>query len=214
MSSRNLTAAVKTELSASALRYRWLVDLEFKGTPDFTVYLWNGIGDITFNSNVYQGNGWLQKVTTPAEDGESTAHGIDIIMTGIPQTILSAILSNVSQSKRARVRLAFLDSSGFIIGDPYLVFEGNIDVPEIIESSDEPQIRFAIENDLIDLDRARDFRFTDESQKAAIFESGVTDKGFEYVAGMEDWEGYWGKRKKKKKKKKKKNRGRGKKGRQ
>jgi len=96
-----------------------------------------------------------------------------------------------------------LDTSGAVIADPYPVFNGLFDMAEISEDSETPQVTLKYESRLIELEKTKDFRYTTESQR--LFNN--TDKGFEYVDGLQDWQGFWGRAKKKLKKKKREKKG-------
>ena len=198
---RELTAQFKAELEAGVIIPALLLRVEFSAS---TLRLWNGIGDLVFNSETYLGNGWFQGFGAIKEEGEIRPTGMDISLTGIPQSLISLILSQSVQNKKGTLYLGFLNSSGAIIQDPAVMYEGSLDVPQLSENDSGPQIRITIENKLLDLDRPRDFRWTHEGQK------GITgredDKGFEHVESLQDWEGYWGKKKEDNKKRKRRRR--------
>jgi hypothetical protein len=75
-----------------------------------------------------------------------------------------------------------------LTADPLLLFTGLLDRPSIHESAEGPLIELAYESELIRLDTANIHRYTDEGQQAFY----PNDKGFEYVAFLEQWNGYWG----------------------
>lgn len=190
---RDITPAFQAALSEGVVIPAILINIEFSGSE---LWLWNGIGDLVFNGDTYLGNGWFQGFGSVKEEGDLTPQGIDITLTGIPSSLVSLILSQSVQNKFGRLYLGFLDNSGAIINDPFLMYEGNLDVPQLVEDANGPIIRISIENRLLDLDRPRDFRYTHESQK--IFYDD--DKGFEYIESLQDWEGYWGAKKESNKK--------------
>jgi hypothetical protein len=68
------------------------------------------------------------------------------------------------------------------------VFIGYMDQMSINESPDTASIQLTLENRLIDLERARVGRFTSEYQKSIY----PTDKGFDFVEGMQDLKLNWG----------------------
>jgi hypothetical protein len=185
---RDITPAFQAALNDGEVFPALLLDIEFS---DSELFLWNGIGDLLFNGDVYLGNGWFQGFGAVKEEGAMSPQGIDVTLTGIPTSLVSLILNQSVQNKFGRLLLGFLDSAGVIIQDPFLMYEGNLDVPQLVEDAKGPVIKISIENRLLDLDRPRDFRYTNESQK--IFYE--FDKGFEYVESLQDWEGYWGKKK-------------------
>jgi hypothetical protein len=75
-----------------------------------------------------------------------------------------------------------------IIADPFKCFEGRFDVPDIVDEGARATISARYESRLIDLDRVRARRYTDEDQKLDY----PTDKGFEYVPSLQDAQIPWG----------------------
>jgi hypothetical protein len=74
------------------------------------------------------------------------------------------------------------------VADPVLQFEGRLDVPAIEDGEDTATIAISYESELIDLERARERRYTPEDQ--AIDYPG--DLGFAYVAALQDAQITWG----------------------
>lgn len=196
---RELTPAFQAELDSGEITPALLVHIEFESAD---LHLWNGIGDLVWNSQTFLGNGWFQNFSPVREEGEMSPQGIDITLTGIPQSLVSLVLAQSVQNKFGRLYLGFLNDAGVIIQDPFLMYEGNLDVPTLSEAADGPTINITIENRLLDLDRPRDFRYTNQSQK--IFYE--FDRGFEYVESLQDWEGYWGQKKESNKKRRRRRR--------
>ena len=71
---------------------------------------------------------------------------------------------------------------------PASMFKGYIDQMVIEEGADTSTITVSVESKLIDLERARTLRYTDESQKARF----PNDKGFQYVNDLQDKKFNWG----------------------
>jgi hypothetical protein len=81
-----------------------------------------------------------------------------------------------------------MNTSNQVIVDPYLAFEGRLDIPSIQEDGDNSIITISYESRLIDLERSREIRYTHEEQ-TRLFPG---DLGFEYVASMQEKEVLWG----------------------
>jgi hypothetical protein len=201
---RDLSPAFITELESGIVRPALLVEIEFESS---TLRLWSGVGDLVYNSNTFLGNGWLSGIRAAKEEGEVSPRGMEVTMTGIPTSLVSLILGQSVQNRDGTIFLGFLDAAGDVVQDPFPMYKGSLDVPKLTESSSGPVIVITIENRLLDLNRPRNYRFTDASQKTFY----PDDRGFEYVATLQDWDGRWGGTKDptKKKKKKKRRRRRG-----
>ena len=81
-----------------------------------------------------------------------------------------------------------IDSSGALVVDPYTTFQGRLDVPEIVDGGDDCTIQISYESRLIDLERARERRYTHEDQQI----DSPGDKGFEFVTLIQDQTVVWG----------------------
>ncbi|HBN31649.1 MAG TPA: hypothetical protein DD416_10620, partial [Rhodobacteraceae bacterium] len=72
--------------------------------------------------------------------------------------------------------------------DPVQAFSGRLDVPEIADDANTCTITISYESRLIDLNTARSWRYTHESQQSLY----PGDRGFEYVTAIQDREITWG----------------------
>lgn len=182
---RDLTASVKSAIEATQVAPFLLFEAEF---ADGYLRLWSGIGDISWNGYTWTGVGTLGSISPISETDEVQANGISVSLTGIPSDYVSLILSDVRQGKMGRVYVGFLDANGVIVSDPYMAFEGRLDVPAIEEAGEDAMITITYESRLIDLQRPREIRFTDEEQKRLY----PSDKGLEYVTSMQEVTLSWG----------------------
>ena len=184
--SRSLTGALQAELAKQALAPIVLVQAQFTSG---TIYVWSGIGSLSWNAQTWLGVGNLGSISTISEGTEVEAQGIVIGLSGIPAALIVQILGECRPNAPVKVWLGAVDSAGAVIADPYQAFSGRMDVPEIEEGADTCEIKIHVENRLIDLGRARERRWTHEDQKIDY----PTDLGFEYVASLQEWNGLWGK---------------------
>lgn len=184
---RNLTSAMQSAITESIIRPVFLVQLEF-GTS-IVLRLNDRAADISWNSETWLGNGWLKPIRAFDESSEIRATGCEITLSGTITELLAYSLTDARLSNKGKVWLGLLDSSDTIISDPYQIFVGRLDVPTITTNETEMTLTLAYESELRGLERANEFRFTDQAQKAIYSD----DKGFEYVSSVEKWDGYWGK---------------------
>ena len=185
MSRDGLSGDMVTEFEASTLRPIFI----FEGTFASSVLrLWDGFGNLTWDSHTWLGNGWFKGMSDVSEDGKLTSKGIDVLLSGVPQSLISLILSEQRHSARGKVWLGCLDSFGAIVDAPYMLFEGGLSSPRINDSTDTAEIVLSYEDDLIILQKSKSLRYNNDAQKALF----PLDKGFEYVASLQDWKGFWG----------------------
>ena len=147
------------------------------------VRVWSGIGDLTYDSETYIGTGTFGGVSATNERTDLTASGVTLSLSGIPSSLVSTALGQVQQGRLCQVWMALLNTStGTLVNNPYELFAGFSDVTVLTEQGETSTISIQAENRLVDLERARIRRYTDEDQKSE--HSG--DTGFEFVPSLQD----------------------------
>jgi len=184
---RQLTTALEAATLAPVVRPALLVGLDFASGP---LRLWSGIGKLTWAGNDYLGAGQLLAVAPATETQGLSAEGATLALSGIPAELLSIALAEAYQGRSAKVWLAAFDLSGALVADPYLIFDGRMDVMTIDEAGETSTISVTAESRLIDLERPRERRYTDEDQRIEY----PDDAGCEFVAGLADAEITWGRK--------------------
>lgn len=182
--SRGLTSAMTTALSGRKVRPAMLVELEFDSGTD---HLWTGYGDLPWDSKTWTGGGDVMSVRPFSESTDIRANGASVVLSGIPSARISIALSEDYQGRTATLYLAVIDDSGAVIADP-IQFSGRMDQMNIEEDGQTATIALSIESQLVDLNKSREFRYTDQDQRIDY----PNDKGFEYVAGLQDKAVTWG----------------------
>lgn len=184
--SRDITAGVQSAISATEVQPIIFFEGSFSSG---SVYVWSGYGDLIWDGNTYSGVGTLGSISSVSESSEISAKGITVSMSGIPSDLISLVLGDVRQGAVGKIHLGFLNSSNSLIDDPILMFEGKLDVPSIQEGGDTSTITLSYESRLIDLQRARESRYTNEDQQRAF----AGDLGCEFVASLQEKQITWGK---------------------
>lgn len=183
--SRTVNASNLTETQASKLIPAMFLQIEFTGG---FLYIWTGVGTVTWGGNDYVGTGHFLELTSVTETAEIKAAGITASLTGIPSSLLSAVLGESRQGKTVKMYLGFFNSSLALVATPELVFDGRLDVPVIQESGDTATITISAESRLIDLERVKVRRYTDRDQQNRY--SG--DLGLQYVESLQTKKLLWG----------------------
>lgn len=183
--SRTLSTAMQAVATAEVVRPIYLVDLEFASG---SIYLWSGLGDLSFNSNTYIGAGDLLSIGAVQESTELTATGAQITLGGIKQSLLTLARDEPYQGRPLTIRLGAFDENGDLIASPVIVFSGFMDVMTISDSGETSTITVSAENKLIVFQKTAIRRYTAEDQKI----EHPNDKGFEFVAKIQEKEVVWG----------------------
>ena len=183
--SRGIHANMEAAISADAVKPFFLVDLMFTSP----VYLWSGGYTLSHSSNSYLGSGDLLTVEVPEESQDLGAVGVKLTLSGLTGTnILSAALQQEYQGKSVVIKLGAFDSSGNIVTNPVVIFEGFMDIMQIVEDGDSSTITLNVENKLIRLETANHRRYTDSDQR--IDHAG--DRGFEFITDIQEKQIKWG----------------------
>jgi hypothetical protein len=182
---RSLTANASAQTTAAVLRPHLFFEGEFSGS---TLRMWTGFGPITWNGQTWEGVGNLVGVTAIEESNEVRARGVRVALAGVPSSMVSLALGNVRQNMPGRIWLGFLDSAGAVVADPFLAFEGRCDVAAVEDGPETATVTVSYEDELIDLERSRERRFTHEDQQIDY----AGDLGFAFVTAIQDAEIVWG----------------------
>lgn len=150
------------------------------------VRFWSGIGEATIDGDTYLGAGNVLQISNVEETGEIAARGITITGAGLNSSIISTALSENYQNRAITVYIGSITEAG--VTDTYVLFRGRMDTMTIEESGETCNVAIAAENRLVDLERPRIRRYTNEDQKSLY--SG--DLALEFVDDLQDKAIEWG----------------------
>lgn len=184
-------------LTAPVLRTAILASLQFSNE---TLYLWSGIGPLTWSGMTFQGVGTLGKVDGISEDTNVEAKGVTISLSGIPSSMIGEALDNVRLMQTAQLWLMCFDASGNIISTPVVSFVGLMDKARIEDDGNTCTITINVENVLADLNRPVPRHYTQADQQLDLaltlarlgLPSTTTDTGFSHVNDIQELTVFWG----------------------
>lgn len=181
---RDLTANVITEVDSRAVEPILFVEMDFSGGY---VRVWNGVGDLSWDSKTWNGVGWLGQVSSVSETTKVEAQGAHLTLSGIPSTLISTALGQNYQGRSCNIWLGFVDSDGAVIADPIGPFGYFMDTMQIDEGGETSTITIRVENKLRRLESASNRRWTHEDQQIDY----PGDLGFEFVAALQNKDIQW-----------------------
>jgi hypothetical protein len=192
-----MTTAVATALCASVVRPALLASLVFATS---TVYVWTGLGPMTWGGMTFVGVGDFASVSAISEASNVEAQGITIALSGIPSDMLSEVLTEVRILGTVNIWRALFDASGVLIADPILSYQGKMDAPTMNDDGQTCTAQITVENVLVDLNRACYRRYTNDDQQLDLaatlttlgLPSYTVDTGFRWVSGIQEMQVYWG----------------------
>lgn len=176
---RDLTVGASGAAEAGTVRPAFLYEGEFTGG---FVRLWTGVGPLSWDGKTWQGAGELLGMSEIKQSSRIQADGVQLTLSGMPSSLVSLVSGQARQGKVGTIWLAFLDAAGAIIPDPYIAFRGRLDVPEVGFDGETAAITINYESRLVDLQRARERRLTNEDQRIDF----PDDRGFEYVPSLQE----------------------------
>lgn len=178
--SRTINASLLTALTGDLAEPYYAVELFFDSG---TLRFWTGIGDKTINSNTYTGTGSLLNIGPAEEVGDLSAKAMSLTLTGLDSSIISLALQEPYQRRQAKVYLGEQSVSEVI-----QIFSGQMNTMNIDDSAEGATIQLTIESKLVELERAANWRYTDENHQSRY--SG--DTFFSYVQAIQDAQVAWG----------------------
>lgn len=188
---RDLTAGMLAELGAAKLRPILLYEGVFaaQGSPpdDGYLRLWSGTGTVSWNGYLWTGAGNLLAISPLQETSEIQATGFTVTLSGMPSANIATALAATRQGMLGNIWLGCLTQAGAVIADPFLARQGRLDVPSIDDAGDTCTISVQYEDRLVDLERPRERRYTNEDQHLDY----PLDQGFEFVPALQDAQAVW-----------------------
>ena len=193
---RVLSSGMLTALSAPILNPAMFVQITFLDHVDPTshlnvydnVYVWTGIGSVSWNSQTWQGLGAFLGLTTAEDSSTVEAKGITLTLSGIDPAVLPDALDDIIVGVPVTVYLALYDSSHTLIADPVVAWAGRMDQPTFDVNPTEVILSINCESRLLDMNVAVDRRYTNEDQQMTY----PGDLCFMFVDGLQQQTLFWG----------------------
>lgn len=182
---RNLSTEMQAVSTAEVVRPIMFVECEFDSGD---INLWNGVGSLSYGGKNYIGAGNLLAVEPVSESTDLRANGTSVTLSGLNNTLVGLAKDEDYQGRALTVKLGAMDESNDVIADPVIMFSGFMDTMMLTESGESSTITIDVENKLIQMDRSRVRRFTDNDQRIDY----PDDDGFSFVTKIQDREIKWG----------------------
>ena len=174
---RSLSTALQNQVSASATKTAFLVELNLSSTVRLTDYYTN----VVFDSNTYEAGGSFLTVDATSETGQLQVDEVNIAFSNITDQVRSLIQTGAFTDKEVEIHLAYFDTNESIVG-AINYFTGNIRNVSIKENTDDSTLTLVVASHWSNWNLTKGRHFSDESQQA--FSSG--DKGMEFATQVKD----------------------------
>lgn len=177
---RSFSPTVISALESSGVSLCYAVEMFYDSG---TVRIWTGVGNKTFNGEVYTGTGSLLSISDPEEGEDLAARGISITLSGIDSGLINLAQSEPYQGRVCKVYLGVNE-------ELVEIFSGFMDVMMIQDSGESSTITLSVESKMMVLSRAVPLRYTSESHKSRY----PNDTFFDYTNDLADREVIWGRK--------------------
>ena len=174
---RTLSAALQTQVSSTATKTAFLVELNLSSTVRLTDWYSN----VTYDSNAYEAGGSFLSVDSITETGQLQVDEINLGFSNITDQVRSLVQDGSFTDKQVEIYMAYFDDSETIVGAIHY-FTGQIRSVAISENIDNSSLSMTVASHWANWNLTKGRHFTDESQQS--FSSG--DKGFEFATQVKN----------------------------
>lgn len=174
---RSLSTALQTQVSSTATKTAFLVELNLSSTVRLTDYY----TDVTFDSNTYTAGGSFLTVDSTSETGQLQVDEVNIAFSNITDQVRSLVQSGEFTDKEVEIHLAYFDINESIVG-AINYFTGQVRNVSIKENIDDSTLTLVVASHWANWNLTKGRHFSDESQQA--FSSG--DKGMEFATQVKE----------------------------
>lgn len=183
---RNLDSDLAAALDAKVVVPFVLGEIRFKSGR---ANAWSGIGDLSWDGKTWLGLGALLEVGSVTEGTAVEAQGTTVTLAGIGKafgssTMVEEALTDIRLGASAKLWFGLISTTtGAIIGTPYMYFSGTVDKPTVVTDPEAgTSITLALENRLINLQRASNRKYTSADQRLEF----PDDMFFDWVEILQD----------------------------
>jgi hypothetical protein len=176
---RGASAAFLAELVKSRSQPFHLFELQLDGG---TIYATDAARDIAYNGNTYPALSHFLEFSGIRESSELGVSNCAVALSGVDQTLISAVLNEDYVDRRLVIYLGFLTEAGAMVVNPIALFDGRCDEPVIVEDPDSGQCTVSIDaaSHWVDFER-RPGRHTNHEEQQIYF---AGDTFFEFVSEL------------------------------
>lgn len=169
---RSLSTALQTQVSSTATKTAFLVELNLSSTIRLTDWYSN----VNYDSNSYEAGGSFLTVDSTTETGQLQVDEINIAFSNVTDQVRSLVQDGSFTDKTVEIYLAYFNSDESIVG-AINFFTGQVRKVVIQENLNDTSLSMTVASHWANWNLTKGRHFTDESQQA--FSTG--DKGFEFA---------------------------------
>ena len=169
---RSLSSALQTQVSSTATKTAFLVELNLSSTIRLTDWYSN----VTYDSNSYEAGGSFLTVDSTTETGQLQVDEINIGFSNITDQVRSLVQDGAFTDKTVEIYIAYFNEDETIVG-AINYFTGQIRNVAIQENINDSTLSMTVASHWANWNLTKGRHFSDESQQS--FSTG--DKGMEFA---------------------------------
>jgi len=169
---RSLSSALQTQVSSTATKTAFLVELNLSSTIRLTDWYSN----VTYDSNSYEAGGSFLTVDSTTETGQLQVDEINLGFSNITDQVRSLVQDGAFTDKTVEIYIAYFNEDETIVGT-INYFTGQIRNVAIQENINDSTLSMTVASHWANWNLTKGRHFSDESQQS--FSSG--DKGMEFA---------------------------------
>ena len=174
---RTLSTALQTQVSSTATKIAFLVELNLSSTIRLTNYYTN----VVYDSNTYEAGGSFLTVDATAETGQLQVDEINIGFSNITDQVRSLVQTGAFTDKTVEIYIAYFNDDETIVG-AINYFTGQVRNVSIQENINDSVLNMTVASHWSNWNLTKGRHFSDESQQT--FSSG--DKGMEFATQVKE----------------------------
>ena len=169
---RSLSTALQTQVSSTATKTAFLVELNLSSTIRLTDWYSN----VTYDSNSYEAGGSFLTVDSTTETGQLQVDEINIAFSNVTDQVRSLVQDGSFTDKTVEIYLAYFNSDESIVG-AINFFTGQVRKVVIQENLNDTSLSMTVASHWANWNLTKGRHYSDESQQS--FSAG--DRGFEFA---------------------------------
>jgi len=169
---RSLSAALQTQVSSTATKTAFLVELNLSSIIRLTDWYTN----VTYDSNSYEAGGSFLQVDSTTETGQLQVDEINLGFSNVTDQVRSLVQNGEFTDKIVDIYMAYFNADETIVG-AINYFTGQIRSVSISETINSSILTMTVASHWANWNLTKGRHFSDESQQS--FSSG--DKGMEFA---------------------------------
>jgi hypothetical protein len=182
---RDIDPATAAAAAAAAILPVAFLKAEFDGG---NVCLHSRLGSIAFGGDTYAGVGTLGAIDTADEVSDLSMTSISLTLSGLPVDIISTLLNEQYQGRRATLSLGYLDATTRqLVGAPFILFRGIMDTADF-DRGKTFAVTLSVGNRFAAWNQPKTRRYNNADQQSRY----PSDRGLEFIEQTTNKTVVWG----------------------